>query len=267
MYCTGCGVENDDNARFCKGCGAELSIDQTVLLSPQDEPAQPPPSQPTAAQPAPVQAQPQPAAPAPARGGGNVALIVVLVALGLMLLVVIGVGGYLLGQRFGPPEEMPDTTVQMPTEETTPEMAPSPGESVKDGERGAVQPATDDADADTPDEETVSSDDAVAEARVVLEKYLAADLGHDGNEMARYLGGQAAARFVPEVQGQEDLVVHSKTITDYQFLNDYSIDFIVEVVWSPSDSSDTSTSSEDYVLRRTEKGWLIFSTPAYPEGE
>ena len=262
MYCSGCGTENDDNARFCKGCGAELSIDQTVLLSPHEEPAQPPP-----AQPAPAQPQPQPAAPAPARGGSNAALIVVLVALGLMLLVVIGVGGYLLGQRFDSPEEMLDTTVQMPTADTAQEMEPSPSESVEDGERGAIQPATDDADADTPDEETVSSEDAVAEARVVLEKYLAADLGHDGNEMAKYLGGQAKARFVPEVQGQEDLVVHSKTITDYQFLNDYSIDFIVEVVWSPSDSSETETSSEDYVLRRTEKGWLIFSTPAYPEGE
>ncbi len=262
MYCSGCGTENDDNARFCKGCGAELSIDQTVLLSPQDEPAQPPPSQP-----APVQPQPQPAAPAPGRGGGNVALIVILVALGLMLLVVIGVGGYLLGQRFGSTEQMPETTAQMPTDETAQEMAPSPAESVDDGDEGAVQPATDDADADAPDEETVSSDDAVAEARVVLEKYLAADLGHDGNEMAKYLGGQAKARFVPEVQGQEDLVVHSKAITDYQFLNDYSIDFIVEVVWSPEGSSETETSSEDYVLRRTEKGWLIFSTPAYPEGE
>lgn len=267
MYCTGCGVENDDNARFCKGCGAELSIDQTVLLSPQDEPAQPPPSQPTPAQPAPVQAQPQPAAPAPARRGGNVALIVVLVALGLMLLVVIGVGGYLLGQRFGSPEEMPDTTVQVPTEETTPETTPSPSDTIDDGAEGAIKPATDRPKTDTSNEETVSSEDAVAEARVVLEKYLAADLGHDGNEMARYLGGQAKARFVPEVQGQEDLVVHSKTITDYQFLNDYSIDFIVEVVWSPEGSSDTMVDSEDYVLRRTEKGWLIFSTPAYPEGE
>ena len=262
MHCTGCGVENDDNARFCKGCGAELSIDQTVLLSPQDEPAQPPPSQPPPAQP-----QPQPAAPALARGGSNVALIVVLVALGLMLLVVIGVGGYLLGQRFGSAEQMPESTVQMPTAETTEETAPSPGESVDDGQRGAIQPATDKPGIDTPDEETVSSEDAVAEARVVLEKYLAADLGHDGNEMAKYLGGQAKARFVPEVQGQEDLVVHSKTITDYQFLNDYSIDFIVEVVWAPEGSSEAETSSEDYVLRRTEKGWLIFSTPAYPEGE
>lgn len=262
MHCTGCGTENDDNARFCKHCGAELTIDQTVLLSPQEEPAQPPPSEPQPAQPA-----AQPAAAPPARGGANVALIVILVALGLMLLVVIGVGGYLLGQRFGSPEEMPDTTVQMPTEDTTQETAPSPGNAIGDNEEGAVQPATDKPGVDTPDEETVSSEDAVAEARVVLEKYLAADLGHDGNEMAKYLGGQAAARFAPEVQGQEDLVVHSKTITDYQFLNDYSIDFIVEVVWSPSDSSDTSTSSEDYVLRRTEKGWLIFSTPAYPEGE
>ncbi len=261
MHCTGCGVENDDNARFCKGCGAELAIDQTVLLSPQDEPAQPPPAQP------PAQPAAQPAAPAAPRSGSNVALIVALVALGLMLLAVIGLGGYLLGQRFGSPEEMPDTTVQMPTEETTPEAAPSPGDSVDDSDEGAIQPATDKPGVDTPDEETVSSEDAVAEARVVLEKYLAADLGHDGNEMAKYLGGQAAARFVPEVQGQEDLVVHSKTITDYQFLNDYSIDFIVDVVWSPSDSSETMTDSEDYVLRRTEQGWLIFSTPAYPEGE
>ena len=111
----------------------------------------------------------------------------------------------------------------------------------------------------------VSSVDPVAEATVVLENYLAADLGHDGNEMKKYLGGQAAARFRPDVQGQEDVVVHSEKIASHNQKDGSTIVFKVTVKFSPGDSPNTTkTSTDSYTLKKTEKGWLIFSTPAYP---
>ncbi|HQK94398.1 MAG TPA: zinc ribbon domain-containing protein, partial [Armatimonadota bacterium] len=108
-------------------------------------------------------------------------------------------------------------------------------------------------------------DDPLAEARVVLEKYLAADLRHDGREMAKYLGGQAAARFNSEVQGQEDITIHSKVITGGDTRDENTVEFIVRVEWSPSDSYEVQNDEQGYVLRRTEEGWRVFSTPEYPE--
>lgn len=99
---------------------------------------------------------------------------------------------------------------------------------------------------------------------MVLESYLAADLGHDGTEMAKYLGGQAAARFRPEVQGQEDVTVHSKQISKHVVKDANTIVFGVAVKWSPSDSDEVLTDQTRYVLRRTDRGWRITSTPEYP---
>jgi hypothetical protein len=110
----------------------------------------------------------------------------------------------------------------------------------------------------------VPAEDPVAEATVVLENYLAADLGHDGNEMAKYLGGQAAARFRPEVQGQEDVTIHSKKASGHTVKDANTIVFRVRVRWSPGDGGDTQTSTDRYTVRRTTQGWLITSTPAYP---
>lgn len=111
----------------------------------------------------------------------------------------------------------------------------------------------------------VPAEDPVAEAQVVLEKYLAADLGHDGNEMKKYLGGQAAARFVPEVQGQEDVTTHSQQVSDHTVKDDNTIVFHVAVEWSAEGSSEVKTQTDRYVVKRTEEGWRITSTPAYPE--
>jgi hypothetical protein len=108
------------------------------------------------------------------------------------------------------------------------------------------------------------SEDPVAQATVVLENYLAADLGHDGREMAKYLGGNAAARFRPEVQGQEDLTVHSKVVSGHTVQGPNQVDFEVAVQWSPDDSSETKTDIQKYVVKRTDKGWKIVSTPEYP---
>ena len=108
------------------------------------------------------------------------------------------------------------------------------------------------------------SEDPVAEAQVVLENYLAADLGHDGQEMKKYLGGQAAARFRADVQGQEDVTIHSKKVSSHTVQDDNTISFKVAVEWSAEDSKEVKSDTEDYTVKRTEKGWLITSTPAYP---
>jgi hypothetical protein len=99
---------------------------------------------------------------------------------------------------------------------------------------------------------------------VVLENYLAADLGHDGTEMAKYLGGQAAARFRPDVQGQEDVVVSSEKVAGHEVHDANTIVFKVTVKWSQP-GGPTKTGTDRYVVRRTDKGWRITSTPAYPE--
>lgn len=110
----------------------------------------------------------------------------------------------------------------------------------------------------------VSAEDPVAEATVVLENYLAADLGHDGTEMAKYLGGSAAAQFRPDVQGQEDVIVRSKKVSGHTVQDPNTIHFTVAVGWSPADSEEVKSDTEKYVLKRTDQGWKIVSTPAYP---
>lgn len=102
------------------------------------------------------------------------------------------------------------------------------------------------------------SADPVEQATAILEDYLAAELAHDGAQMARYLGGSAAA------QGQEDLTVHSKAISGCTVVNATEIDFEVAVQWSAAGSRETETDIETYVLQRTDKGWRIVATPAYP---
>lgn len=112
---------------------------------------------------------------------------------------------------------------------------------------------------------SVTAEEAIAAAQVVLEKYLAADLGHDGRTMKQYLGGQAAARFDPQVQGQEDLTVHSQQVVGHTVKADNTLVFAVQVEWSAEGSSEVKTQTDRYVVKRTEAGWKITSTPAYPE--
>ena len=100
------------------------------------------------------------------------------------------------GQMSNSGERQSETSVVPDAQQSPP--APSP-----------VEPAE-------PAPRPVPAEDPVAEARVVLENYLAADLGHDGEEMAKYLGGQAAARFRPEVQGQEDVEVASEKVVGHE---------------------------------------------------
>ena len=109
----------------------------------------------------------------------------------------------------------------------------------------------------------VPAEDPVTEAQVVLENDLAVDLAHDGEEMAKYLGGQAAARFRPDVQGQEDTVVSSEKVIGHEVQDANTIVFSVAVTWS-AEGGPTET-TDQYTVRRTDRGWKITSTPAYPE--
>lgn len=196
MYCSKCGAENQDGARFCNACGQALS---------GAGPAAPP-----------VQG------PASSRATAG-ALI------GLLVVVAIGVGYFII--------------------RTLPQSAPPAATPVPPVASPAPVPATDN----------------VAAAQVVLEQYLAADLGHDGDEMKKYLGGQAAARFEPSVQGQEDLTVHSQQVSGHTVKDDNTIRFAVEVKWAAEGSSAEQTQTDSYTLKRTDQGWKITSTPAYPE--
>ncbi|NPV45829.1 MAG: zinc ribbon domain-containing protein [Armatimonadetes bacterium] len=228
MYCSQCGAKNDEAARFCSSCGAAMQPGM---------------------------------APARQTTGATLAIVAALV-------VAVIVGGVILYQRSGPADRLPTEDVgaaipapdqpsgEVGDAEPPTGLAPTPGESVTPPEEATTE---------TEEEPSpVPAADKVAEATVALENYLAADLGHDGAEMAKYLGGQAAARFRPEVVGQEDLTVHSKQISSHTVKDANTIVFVVTVKWSPSDSDEVMTDQERYVVRRTDRGWKITSTPEYP---
>lgn len=177
------------------------------------------------------------------------ALLAVLVAAVL-------VGGVLLYQQSRPAPAATETGAVIAETERPTGLVPAPGEPVAADEEAEPEPE--------PEPAPVPAKDRVAEATVVLENYLAADLGHDGAEMAKYLGGQAAARFRPEVQGQEDLTVRSKRISSHTVKDANTIVFSVTVEWSPSDSDEVLTDKQRYVVRRTDRGWKVTSTPEYP---
>lgn len=186
-------------------------------------------------------------APARQTTGLILALIAALVA-------AVIAAGVLLVQQQTARRTAPTATVAA-TERPT-GLVPAPCESVTPPEEATTETG------EKPP--PVPAVDKVAEATAVLENYLAADLGHDGAEMARYLGGQAAARFRPEVVGQEDLTVHSKQISSHIVKDPNTIVFMVTVKWSPSDSDEVMTDQQRYVVRRTDRGWKITSTPEYP---
>jgi hypothetical protein len=184
---------------------------------------------------------PPPAAIPVARSNG------LLIGLLIACLVLAFSVAYMASQRHNAPASAPTSTadtVSTPTPQIETHL-PNP-DDVK-----AVKP--------------VPSEDPVAEAQVVLENYLAVDLAHDGNAMAKFLGGQAAARFRPDVQGQGDAVTQSEKVSGHTVRDANTIAFSVRVKYLLLENNKTETDTEHYVLKRTEKGWKIFSTPAYPE--
>ncbi|MEN6347555.1 MAG: zinc-ribbon domain-containing protein [Armatimonadia bacterium] len=233
VFCNQCGAKNDDVARFCSSCGAPLS-------------GQTPSTEPTS---------PQPRATNPALPWIIASAVLAALVLGGLIWVLAWFVPAQVHQPIAPagvsspggtsaaesetPGGGPAGTTTQPAEDLKPEPSPQP---------------------EVPPE---PSEDPVAQATVVLERYLAADLGNDGEEMAKYLGGSAAAQFRPEVVGQEDLTVHSKIVTGHTVVGPNQINFEVTVKWSPSDSDEVKTDLEDYVLKRTDRGWKITSTPAY----
>lgn len=126
MFCGKCGKEVPDESRFCPFCAEELepeqpaapapSLEATARLQPQQPPtAVAPPQQPVA--PAPPEYT---AAPAPAKSSGSGALIAILVVVGLLVLVIGGIGAYVVMKRLGPAPSA-QTTADMggtPTTET-----------------------------------------------------------------------------------------------------------------------------------------------------
>lgn len=205
MYCSKCGANNQDGARFCNACGAAF--------------------------------------PGPVGGGGaSPSPLVVTIVVALLVTVIAGTAGFVIANN----RQKAAATAQVAAQ-------------ARQAQDGAIPPPA------APQPAPVSATDPVAEAQVVLEKYLAADLGHDGAEMQKYLGGQAAARFEPSVQGQEDLTVHGQQVSGHTLKNDNTILFTVEVKWASEGSSEEHTQTDSYTLKRTDEGWKITSTPAYPD--
>lgn len=106
--------------------------------------------------------------------------------------------------------------------------------------------------------------DPVTAARAVLRSYLDADMAHDGQEMAKYLGGDAAAKFKPDVHGKKGVLIRRKRISAHTVTDANTIAFTVAVRWSPENSTAVKTDTEKYVLKHTADGWKIVSTPANP---
>lgn len=234
VFCSKCGAKVPEGSRFCNGCGAQVG-EAPVQSGLTGQPAR------------------------PQQAPSYVLVIVLVVAIALVLLWTRGRGP----ARVEPPPP-PQVAVPAPPPDAVTEDAAADevqvDETVEaDGVTGE-EPAPEPEPAPAP----VPAEDPVAEATVVLENYLAADLGHDGNEMAKYLGGQAAARFRPEVQGQEDVTVYSKKVSGHTVKDANTIVFKVAVRWSMEDGGEAQTTSDRYTVRRTTKGWRITSTPEYP---
>ena len=274
MQCPKCGVENDEKLRFCRACGGALAANLPAEPAPMaateplpvvTPPAAPPPAAPPPAPPTPAGTAPPPvytSPPAQTAPRSNTPLVIGLVigAVLVVLIAVVSVAGFYAWKSTGSRASDSVTTATPNLPDDRSGTTPSSGAEEDDKEASAEEAAGE------AGPQPVPSTDPVAEATVVLEKYLAADLGNDGQEMRKYLGGQAAARFNPDVVGQEDLTVHSKQITAHNVRDDNTIEFTVSVEWSPSGSSEVKTETQSYVLKRTEQGWLIFSTPEFPEG-
>lgn len=232
MFCPACGAECDGSARFCKACGKPLTSDQ-----PPEAPA------------------------VPTAPGRSSATLAVLVTVSLALVAVVIAGALLWPRDRSTSPEAP--AVGAPPRPVVTASGDDP--KLKEGVEplSTVEPHEETEPGAAPAPE--AADEPVAEAQAVLENYLAADLGHDGATMAKYLGGQAAARFNPDVQGQEDLTVHSKIVSGSTVRDRNTVEFTVRVEWSPSDSYEVQRDEQTYVVKRTEEGWRVTNTPEYPE--
>ena len=60
-------------------------------------------------------------------------------------------------------------------------------------------------------------------------------------------------------------MTQSEKVSGHTVRDANTIAFSVRVKYLLLENNKTETDTEHYVLKRTEKGWKIFSTPAYPE--
>ena len=244
MFCAKCGAEQQADARFCSGCGAELAASLT--------PDTPPP--------APVTPGSQPPKP-PAKGGMPGWLIGCLIALvvGLLLggagvvVLLVRTKAKLEAELRKPPdiirttpdnqapEPSPDADKPEPTPEPAPEKEPAPGPDALKKLGGEV----------------ASVGNAINDARKVMESFVAADIKHDGYAMQKLMGGAALKDFLPDIQGQGDAETVSETITKSELVSAQKVRFQVCTKMRDIGTSAEANSYEWYELTKSGKGWKI----------
>ena len=146
MFCTKCGKENNDGAKFCTGCGNALSAPETPVVAPVEAPAPVAPVEPVAPVVAPA------SAPAPQQPKKKTGLIIGIVA-GVVAIIVIVLGVLFATGAFGGDKDKDDkkdkketttveeTTVEETTTETTTEAPTIYGtwEASLDGEEDGMK--------------------------------------------------------------------------------------------------------------------------------
>lgn len=154
MFCSACGEKVPEDAAFCPFCAADLrpaaappapaAVPPPPAAVPPPPPATVPP--PPAVAPAPVYAAPvstpPPAAPA-AKPSGCGAAVGIVVGLLLVLVVLGGVGGYIMLKRLHP-DDIARIAASTANARETPTAA-TPGEAKSDGSTAASKPAADEA--------------------------------------------------------------------------------------------------------------------------
>lgn len=141
MFCTNCGAEITDDARFCDACGSPVGsgdADRTVVTSPA---APTPPASPT----------PEQGSPAPRPHGSSIVAIVMSVVALVAVVALVVVVANPFGTSSRPASEQPGQ--EQPADGADPAEEPSSADE-KDGEDAAPEDAAQD---------VASEDDAVAD--------------------------------------------------------------------------------------------------------
>jgi hypothetical protein len=106
-------------------------------------------------------------------------------------------------------------------------------------------------------EKAPPADDATRDARKVMEAFIAADKKHDGNEMAKYLMGEAAANFRPDIQGQGDAEIVDEEIARAEVFDSKTIQFEVKTVFRDLATGANNNVYDWHLLKKTDSGWKI----------
>lgn len=112
----------------------------------------------------------------------------------------------------------------------------------------------------TPTPDTEATDDtaeAVAEARKVMEAFIALDKVHDGAGMAKLLAGTAAANFRADIQGQGDAETVEEYITGAKLVEDAVVRFEVKTVSKDLATGELSEVCDLFTVRQSDDSWRI----------